>query len=191
VEDHLLASLAAGPVSVETIRDGRRRSAMLEPEPGCLSRVQIVPSRQRKASADGTYAKISRGIIEFIRSEDELALVVAHEMAHNILGHRVRLKGQKVSRGLLKTFDGSAGKIKVTEEEADYLALYLIARAGFDVNAAPGFWKRFAPGGVLEIFSDGTHPARGSRVAAAERAIGEIRLKQQQGRPLTPELPLR
>lgn len=188
-EEFLLASLAAGPVSVEYVRSGARRSAVLESEPGCISRVQLIPSAKLNASADGTYAQITSGIVNFARGDDEIALVVAHEMAHNILGHRVRLNEQKISRGLLKALDGSAGKIRKTEVEADYLALYLLARAGYDIDVAPGFWQRYGPSAFFEIFSEGTHPGRATRVAATRRTIEEIRQKQRQGAPLIPSLP--
>jgi hypothetical protein len=188
-EEFLLASLAAGPVQVEFVRDGARRSAVLEPESGCISRVQLVPSAKLNASADGTYAQLTSGIVNFARSDDEIALVVAHEMAHNILGHRVRLNEQKISRGILKSIDGSAAKIRKTEVEADYLALYLLARAGYDIDVAPGFWQRYGPAAFFEIFSEGTHPGRATRVAATRRTIEEIRAKQRQGAPLIPNLP--
>ena len=187
-EEFLLASLAAGPVPVEFVRGGVRHSVVLEPEPGCISRVQLVPSAKLNASADGTYAQVTSGIVAFAQSDDEIALVVAHEMAHNILGHRVRLNEQKITRGLLKALDGSAGKIRKTEVEADYLALYLLARAGYDISIAPGFWQRYGPSAFFEIFSEGTHPGRATRVAATRKTIEEIRLKQRQGAPLVPNL---
>ena len=186
VEEHLLAALEAGPVSVDYVREGVRSTATLQPEPGCLSRVQIVPSQKLNAGADGTYVQLTSRLVDYVRSDDELALVVAHEMAHNILAHRDRLDAEGVSRGIFKAIDGSAGKIRATEVEADYLALYLMARAGYDIGAAPGFWRRFGPGGILEIFSEGTHPGKGSRVEAAERTIVEIRSKRAQGLPLMP-----
>lgn len=189
VEELLLAAMAAGPVEIEYSRDGSRRSATLRPEPGCLSRVQLVPSGKLNAKADGTYAQITTAIVEQARSDDELALVIAHEMAHNALGHRTRLDGQKVSRGVLRALDGSAAKIRRTEMEADYLALYMLARAGFDLEAAPAFWQRSGPSAFFETFSDGTHPGRAERIATAVRTIQEIRLKQRQGAPLVPSLP--
>jgi Zn-dependent protease with chaperone function len=186
IEEHLLTRLEAGPVPIEYVRGGERRSAVLAPEMGCLSRVQIQSSPKLNARADGTYAQLTTGIVGFTRSDDELALVIAHEMAHNILSHKVRLKAQKVSRGLLQSFDGSAEKIKATEAEADYLALYLLARAGFDINAAPGFWQRYSPHGLTQMLSGGTHPGRASRTAAAQKTIQEIALKRQQAVPLIP-----
>lgn len=186
-EEILEAALAAGPIEIAYRRDGTDRRAMLTPEPGCVSRVQIIPSRRLNAAADGTYAQLTTGIVAFTADDDELALVVAHEMAHNILGHRAALDAQNVSRGLLKVIDGSAGKIKVTEEEADYLALYLMARAGFDIAAAPRFWDRYGRAMGPSFLSDGTHPGRGARMRAAEAAIEEIRAKQAAGLDLLPE----
>lgn len=188
VEEYLLEKLAAGPVVIQYQRGGLPHSVTLERDLGCLSRVQLVPSAKRNASADGTYVQLTSRIVEFTRGDDELALVIAHEMAHNLLSHRAKLDAQNVSRGLFKSLDGSAGKIRETEEEADYLALYLLARAGFDIAAVPGFWRRFSPGALAEIFSDGTHPGEASRIAATERTLAEIRMKQRQGLPLVPEL---
>ena len=90
---------------------------------------------------------------------------------------------------MLRALDGSAAKIRQTEMEADYLALYMLARARFDVAAAPMFWQRSGPSGFFETFSDGTHPGRASRIAATARTIEEIRAKQRQGAPLMPNLP--
>ena len=150
--------------------------------------MQLLPSGRVNAGADGTYAQLTTGIVEFAANDDELALVIAHEMAHNVRGHRSWLDQRKVSRGLLKSLDGSAGKIRKTEVEADYLALYFVERAGFRAEAAPGFWRRYGPGSLLEIFSDGTHPGRASRISAAEQTIREIRSKRQANLPLTPVL---
>ena len=186
-EEQLEALLKVGPAVLRYERSGVEGEAVIEPETGCVSRVQIIPSRRLNAAADGTYAQLTTGIVAFAADDDELALVVAHEMAHNILGHRAALDAQNVSRGLLKVFDGSAGKIKVTEEEADYLALYLMARAGFDIAAAPRFWDRYGRATGPSFLSDGTHPGRGARMRAAEAAIEEIRAKQAAGLDLLPE----
>ncbi|WP_106640350.1 M48 family metallopeptidase [Allosphingosinicella vermicomposti] len=189
-EERLESLLAAGPVALTIVRGGQSEPVTLEPETGCASRVQLIPARRLNAAADGTYAQLTTGIVEFTKNDDELAIIVAHEMAHNILDHRARLDAQNVSRGLLKVIDGSAGKIKVTEEEADYLALYLMARAGFDIGAAPGFWDRYGRAMGPGFLSDGTHPGRGARMKGARAAIVEIQAKQAAGLPLTPELPV-
>ncbi|HWH23242.1 MAG TPA: M48 family metalloprotease, partial [Allosphingosinicella sp.] len=85
LEDLLLARLAEGPVAIEYRRGAQVGTATLQPEPGCLSRIQLVPSPKLNAGADGTYAQLTSAIVEFTRSDDELALVIAHEMAHNVL----------------------------------------------------------------------------------------------------------
>lgn len=188
IEEALQAALEQGPVRIDYRRGDEALSAMVEPEPGCVSRVQIVPSLRLKASADGTYVQLTSAMVEYARSDDELALVIAHEMAHNILAHREALDAQKITRGIFKSLDGSAAKIRRTEVEADYLALYLMARAGFDPGAAPAFWRRLGPGGLLELFSDGTHPGQADRAAAAEATLAEIRALQDAGQPLVPRL---
>lgn len=190
VEEALLSALHHGPARIDYERDGAARSTVLERELGCVSRVQLIPSSRLNASADGTYAQVTSGIVEFANNEDELALVIAHEMAHNILEHRIRLDQQKVSRGIFAAIDGSAPKIKATEVEADRYALYLLANAGYDIDAAPAFWDRYGRKMGFGIFSDGTHPGRSSRVADAEATIGEIRQRQRPGETVAPALAL-
>lgn len=142
---------------------------------GCPTRFQVVPGRALNASADGTYVQLSTGLVEFVRSDDELALVIAHELAHNILKHRDRLDAQGVSRGLFRAFGKNPGRIRATESEADRLALRLMHAAGYDIAVAPGFWDRFGRETDAGIFSDRTHASRKERVAAAEAEIAAIR----------------
>ena len=57
-------------------------------------------------------------------SDDALAFLVAHELAHNILKHRLRREGPR----------GERPSSKDVEREADRLAPWLMARAGFDAR---------------------------------------------------------
>ena len=64
---------------------------------------------------------ISRGLLSRLRNESELAFVVSHEMAHQVLGHHLALKGIPVEESGSRRAD--------LEEEADYFALGMIALA--------------------------------------------------------------
>ena len=55
--------------------------------PGCASTVELIPSNKLNAKADGRIVQLTTGVLEQTRDDDELAFVVAHEMAHNILKH--------------------------------------------------------------------------------------------------------
>ncbi|HXK25217.1 MAG TPA: M48 family metalloprotease, partial [Myxococcota bacterium] len=101
------------------------------------------------------------------RSDDEIAAVIGHELGHVVLGHR---KERAAS-----------------EAEADYFALYLLARAGFDTDAAADAWRRRARTAPESLIEWGNHPSAPERALAAERALAEIAAKRAAGQPLVPE----
>jgi hypothetical protein len=68
---------------------------------------------------------VTSGFVRFARSDDELALVVSHELAH-------RLDSPS-------TIPGPEGEVR-----ADLLGLHLAALAGYDISIAPDFWDRVA-----------------------------------------------
>jgi len=180
-------ALRQGPLTLTVERDGQSVELVIPGDRGCASRFQLDPSNSMNASSDGTYVKISSRIAEFTESEDELALLLAHELSHNILKHRERLEEQGVSHGLFRSLGKNPGRIRATEEEADRLALYLMARAGYDISVAPAFWDRFERKAGPGILSDGTHASRRERVSMAEREIAVIRAQQAKGALPTPD----
>lgn len=186
LEQQVETGLTVGPIAVRFRRAGALGTVTVSPETGCASRFQLLPGAGLNAKADGTYVQVSGGLVEFVRSDDELALVMAHELAHNILGHRARLDAAGVSRGLLAGFGKNRGRIRETELEADRLALYLMARAGYDFTIAPVFWQRFGRKLVPGFLSDGTHPGTSERVRRAESEIALIKAARASGRQPTP-----
>ncbi len=126
----------------------------------------------------------------YAKEDDELAAVLAHELAHNILGHRARLDEAKVSRGMFKSVGRNARLIRETEVEADRLSIYLLDRAGYPIEGATRFWRRFGPQHGLGIFASPTHPGWKQRVATMEQEATVLaKLKEQGPRPLPPFLP--
>lgn len=186
VEGLVEQALASGPVDLVVRREGREVPVRIAPVPGCRSRFQLLTGRGLNAKADGRYVQVTGELVEFVRNDDELALVMAHELAHNILRHKDRLDAAGVSRGLFAGFGKNRGRIRETELEADRLALYLMARAGYDVTVAPAFWERFGRKTVPGFLSDGTHPDARERVRRAEAEIARIRTQQVAGEQPTP-----
>lgn len=186
LDEQVEQALSRGSMALQVRRGGARLAIEVPSAPGCASRFQLLPGPGLNAKADGRYVQVSGGLVEFVRTEDELALVIAHELAHNILGHRARLDAAGVSRGLFAGFGKNRGRIRETELEADRLALYLMARAGFDPSIAPAFWARFGRKLVPGFLSDGTHPGTSERVRRAEAEIARIRQQQAAGQQPTP-----
>ena len=152
--------------------DGRRVHFAIEQ--GCGFGISVVEGHALDAWADGQAVALTAAMVDFVHSDDELALIIAHELSHNILRHRRLLDAQHVHRGLLAAFGDSAGLIRRTEEAADVEALYLLARAGYDYHQAPAFWQRFGDRTGAGVFSDGTHPRTRARVELARQTVAQI-----------------
>lgn len=155
--DALEAAFADGRAVLRIERDGETLSVQIEGEKGCASRFQVMPGRQLNAYATGEYVQVTRAIGNYVRDDNELAAVLAHEFAHNVLRHRARLDQADVRRGFLGNFGRNARLIRETEVEADRLSVYLLERAGFDLDSALGFWTRFSRHG-LNFLGSQTHP---------------------------------
>jgi Zn-dependent protease with chaperone function len=162
----------AGPeIRLDVSRGGSARTFTIIPMPGCAADVVLLPSHRRNAWADGTYVVVTTAMLDFVRNDDELAFVVAHELAHDILGHRDRLDAAGVPRGLLRSLGVGAKRVRETEIEADRFAVRLMAAAGYRPAAAVEFWSRFARG--VE-FPDPTHPPRDARIAALKVEVEAV-----------------
>ncbi len=65
---------------------------------------------------------------------------------------------------------------KAHEREADYMAAYLLARAGYDPDRAGGIWIKLAKAsGRLKTGIFDTHPAGPERLAAWQMTVDEVR----------------
>jgi hypothetical protein len=173
-ETLLETELASGPAQLELVRAGRKLDVTLTPLWGCAGRVRLARSAQPNAFADGTYAIMTTKLLSFVRSDDELALVLAHEMAHNILGHPARLRALNVPRGAGRSLGKNARRVWETEEEADTLAVKLLAVAGYDLGAVMPFWRRFYANyeSKLQLFR--THPSLAARERIFRQAVAEL-----------------
>ncbi len=170
VEAMLDAALANAPAALEIQRQGGVEERItLTGDPGCASRVQIIAGSAINAQADGRYVQINAKMLEFVASDDELATIMGHELAHNILRHRA-----------LKT------PSKQAEYAADRMGVWLMARAGYNVDAVIPFWTRFEKRTNAGIFADGTHPSPKKRLAAVAAAVAAFKAQRASGQPLIP-----
>jgi hypothetical protein len=167
-------ALADGAVQIGVRRDGTAMTIALQAERGCATRFQLIPSRRLNAAADGRYVQLTSAIADYVTDDQELAAVIAHELAHNVLRHRARLDAAGISRGFLGNFGRNARLIRETEAEADRLSIYLLDRAGYDPEAAVRFWERFGRRG-LNFIGSPTHGNWRTRVAMLRAEIENVR----------------
>jgi predicted Zn-dependent protease len=146
--------------------------------PACPARVRLARSGQNNAFATDRHVILTSATLGFLGSDDELAVVLGHELAHVILGHPEQLERARVPKGLLRGFGRNAGRVRATEEEADRLGIRLAWAAGYDPAAAIPFWRRFyARFDGPQLFR--THPSLGAREALIARTIAELKLGAQ------------
>ena len=180
----ILASLdrafADGRADMGIQRGAERITLSIQAEPGCASRFQLIAGRSINARADGRYVQVTTAIAAFAADEQELAAVLAHEFAHNVLRHRIRLDAAGIRRGFLGNFGRNARLIRETEVEADRLGVYLLDRAGYDPQAAVRFWSRLGRHG-FNIFGSPTHGSWRRRIALIETEIAAIRRARAAG----------
>jgi hypothetical protein len=183
--DALDAAFADGNAEVEIRRAGAHLTLHVGTERGCATRFQLIPSGRLNAEADGRYVQVTTAIASYVADDAVLAAVLAHEFAHNILGHRVRLDSARVSRGFFGNFGRNAARIRETEIEADRFSIYLLDRAGYDPEAPIRFWTRFGQRGLNFLVSP-THPNWRSRIALFETEIAAVRRARAEGREAVP-----
>jgi predicted Zn-dependent protease len=149
----------------------------------------------------GGYFYVNSGLILACDSEDELAGVMAHEIAHVAAHHAARemtklnymqigsiplmifTQGTWVGYGI---YEASQLAVPLTflqfsreyEAEADYLGIQYAYKAGYDPQGMVSIFEKLdalekhKPGALSKAFSD--HPATPDRIAAVETEIATI-----------------
>ena len=170
-EAQLEEALRRGPVELKVLRGGRELTLTLDSVPGCIGRVRLARSSQTNAFSLRGYVIMTTKMLRYLRSDDELAVVLGHELGHSILRH----EGMRGEEGLFESLGIKPSNIWRREEQADRFGLRLMAAAGFDLDAAIPFWNRYL--GDYDWFPQivRSHPSRGSRERIAREEIAAIR----------------
>ena len=137
------------------------------------------------AHADGHTIIVNPEMVAFAKSDTHLAFVLAHETAHQIMGH---FNVQPRSQALLFLGEPPVRRnLSSIESQADYVGLYVLANAGYPVEKAIDFWGRLSHAG-LNGDDNGSHPSTASRSNAMQKTALEIRAKQRQHIALLPDM---
>ena len=195
----LVASHANLAMVVE--RDDKSRQLSIPVTRACGFAIELGNTDNINSYADGQRVMVTRGMLHFAQSDDELAVLLAKGIAHNILGHATLTRSTGTIGSVIDNLGnvhpdtsmliGSAG-IKAMPADldmaADHLSLYLLTRAGYSVDAAAPFWKRLAgsyPASVLNSYV-ANHPGTAARLAGIDKSVAEIKSKQGAKKTLTP-----
>jgi beta-barrel assembly-enhancing protease len=199
----VLAPLVTGRSSVKlvVVRNNANTTLTVPLTYACAFGIELGNSDNVIAYADGHRALVTRGMMNAVQSDEELAYVLAKELAHNALSHASRQRMSATLGGIIdnlvrirpdmSTMVGMAGVRPMPQDldaMADKLSLYMLVRAGYKIDAAVPFWKRMAaqyPAAMLNGYT-ALHPATDYRIAAMEKAIADIKAKQVAKKPLMP-----
>ena len=182
-------------------RGGANQTLKVPVTRACAIRVHLGNSDNINSYADGQRVLITRGMMNFAQSDEAIAYVLAKDIAHNVLGHAGSMRNTATVGSMidnlvrtkpdLSLLIGSAG-IKAVPQEmdaaADNLALYLLARAGYNIERVKAFWQRLSaqyPATVLNGYT-AIHPAVAYRLAAIDKGVAEIKGKLAAKKPLVP-----
>ncbi|HEX6308093.1 MAG TPA: M48 family metallopeptidase [Longimicrobiales bacterium] len=169
----------------------------------------VVNAKEINAFAiPGGHVYVNRGLIERTRNMSELAGVLAHEIAHVEHRHGVEQMEQMQGANLALTLGyvllgrapsgmeqaaiGVGGNLyfarhsREAENEADAVAVSLLARSGISPQGLPTFFnvliaeRKRSPGAVQQWFS--THPLTEDRIANTQSYINRLPASQRSGR---------
>ena len=144
---------------------------------------------------------VYEGLLSLTASDDELAAVVGHEVAHAVAKHSNERMSQEVVaqfgasildaalstksaaiQSLGSTVFGLGTQVGVMlpysrqhEYEADYLGMILMTIAGYNPESAISFWQKMSAGGSSggsDALS--THPCDDKRIAELQKRLPEM-----------------
>lgn len=189
-----LARARIQPLQLDIVRSGRRNRVHLVAVPACQFSMGIIPTEQINGLSDGSQILVTSGLMNFFSLDNELAWVLAHEIAHNVLEHVQNFKLQSMLNALLGATVGASAVPSVPpgslEAQADYIGSYIMARAGYDLQAARQIWQRLREKEPQPAISHQTiersHPTTDERLAAFDVTVLEIEDKRARGELLEP-----
>jgi len=170
--------------------------------------VKVIDSPELNAFAlPGGFLYVNTGLILAAEEEDQVAGVMAHEIAHVAARHWAsQMTKMAVAQyamiplifvpmsypvylGVMEAYMNGVPMAflkfsRGAEAEADYLGIQYMYKAGYDPNSYVAFFgkvmeeERRVPGSVPQVFAD--HPPTGDRIIKSAEEIKEILPKREQ-----------
>jgi hypothetical protein len=199
-----------GTVNLTIGRAGREIEISVIPKSVCAYPALVEIGGGINAYADGERVVFSWAMMRFA-NDDELRTIVGHEIAHNAMKHIDAKRKNALLGGLFGALldvglaastgvpsqgantaafmnDGGAMHSQDFEREADYVGMYILARANLDLENSPDVWRQMSqisPGAIAYASS---HPSNAERFVRLSQTIEEIRQKRSMGLELLPEM---
>ena len=208
--------VSTGPEAARVVAVARRIAAAADAitDPDYAWEVALLRSPEINAFAlPGGKVAVLSGLLPVARTDDQLAAVICHEVAHVLARHgSERLTQQKIAEtgrlavgvvigdldpmtqtavlgalGLGAEFGVLMPFSRIHESEADRIGVILMSLACYDPRAAVEVWANMAASGrgqPQEILS--THPSHGSRIEALNSFMAEaLAARDEAGCPVS------
>lgn len=191
------------PVKVAAVNRVGRAIASVANMPNAQWEFYVIDKDEPNAFClPGGIIFVYSGIFKYARNDDQLAAVIGHEVAHALARHGA----ERVSRQMAVALPGVAvGSVigmqspalgqafarvygigaqvgyalphsRSQEIEADRIGLILMAKAGYEPEAAVSFWQGMSrAGGAKPPAFLSTHPGGEARIQAIIKALPEAR----------------
>lgn len=167
----------------------------------CAFAIDVGNTQNVNAYADGRRILLTRGLLDWLSTDEDVAVIIAREIAHNVLQHAKQLQQMAtlsivIDNLLLFKPDqvaaNSSNGIKITPEkmdqDADRLALFMLARAGYDLASFTRVMQKLAqiPNASQANTYPALHPWTEGRQSVIQSTMKEIRQKQSAKKALVP-----
>ncbi|MGH8688174.1 MAG: M48 family metallopeptidase [Burkholderiales bacterium] len=208
-------TLNRDPAQVERVRHVAHRlipqtAAFRTDAPGWAWEVNVITTKELNAwCMPGGKIAVYTGLLEQLKlTDDELAAIMGHEIAHALREHGRERASEAMAEGLALSILGAMAGLSrggmdlsqmvlnVTltlpnsrqhETEADRIGVELAARSGYDPRAAVEVWEKMSRqsgGAPPQILS--THPAPATRIADLKVYSARVMPLYEQARQRTP-----
>jgi hypothetical protein len=178
------SSIHNDPLTLELSKRGTKHSVKVGAQYICDETPNLLRQDALIARISSGEMIVSTGLLRFVRNDDELALILATELANRILWFA---SGAAVQLPLLP--NGQSMQTFSKEKDADYLGAYITALGGFNLERAKDVWRRISSnppsrqaGGLAYI-----HPFSAERAIWLQAIQTEIHRKRLAGQQLAPD----
>ena len=188
-------------IRITVLRRGQPIELQVPLTLACAFAIDIGNAPNVNAYADGKRIMITRGMLEALPVDDDVAVILARELAHNVLQHARQLQQTVTVSGVIdsllplqpepSSYAGSGGIKPATEkmdQEADRLAMFMLARAGYDPMHLVRVSQKLAniaPASQLNSYS-ALHAWTEERRSLMHTILRDIHQKQSTKKALVP-----
>ena len=188
-------------INITVIRQNQPITVNVPLTLACAFAIDVGNTQNVNAYADGRRILLTRGLLDWLSTDEDVAVVIAREIAHNVLQHAKQLQQMAtlsivIDNLLLFKPDqvaaNSSNGIKITPEkmdqDADRLALFMLARAGYDLASFTRVMQKLAqiPNASQANTYPALHPWTEGRQSVIQSTMKEIRQKQSAKKALVP-----